>query len=127
MKKLSLSDGEWKIMNLLWARAPRTVPELVDELREDTGWSRATVNMMLRRLEEHGAVRYEEGARAREFYPLLQRGDTVLRETRSFLSRVYGGSLGSLVASMAGQQALTKQEIDELYEILRRAEEEAEK
>ena len=52
MGKMVLSDGEWRIMNLLWAKSPRRVPELTEALAAETGWSRATVNMMLTRLEE---------------------------------------------------------------------------
>ena len=36
MNKLSLSDGEWKLMNLLWDECPRTIGGMVDALREDT-------------------------------------------------------------------------------------------
>ena len=123
MKKLSLSDGEWKIMNLLWDRAPRTVPELVEALRDETGWTRATINMMLRRLTDYGAVRFEEGERARQFYPVIDRADTTALETERFLDRVYGGSLGLLLTAMTAQRALTREEREALQAILDAAEE----
>ena len=96
MGKTVLSDGEWRIMNLLWERAPLRVPELTELLREETGWSRATVNMMLARQ----------------------------RETARFLDRLYGGSLGLMVSSLAGQKGLSREEIRELYAILEKAEKE---
>ena len=45
--------------------------QLVEQLREDTGWSKHTVITMLSRLEAKGAVRHEEGERAKQFYPIL--------------------------------------------------------
>ena len=63
--KITLSDGEWKLMNRLWDDAPRTITELVAALREETGWSKNTVITMLGRLEAKGAVRHEEGQRAK--------------------------------------------------------------
>ena len=122
MGKMVLSDGEWRIMNLLWADAPRRVPELTEILAPDTGWSRATVNMMLRRLEEKGAVRVESRGRATLFYPVLTQADARQRETRRFLDRLYGGSLGLMVASLAGQEALSEADVAALRAILDEAE-----
>lgn len=121
-KHISLSDGEWKLMNLLWDEAPRTIAQLVFELKEDTGWTKGTIFMMLSRMADKGAVRFEEGGRSKLYYPVMKREDAATRETESFLTKVYGGSLGLMVASLAGQKALTQEDIDELYSILREAE-----
>lgn len=125
MGKLVLSDGEWRIMNLLWAEAPLRVPELTERLKAETGWSRATVNIMLCRLEEKGAVESRQNGRSKDFYPLLAQADARKRETDRFLDRLYGGSLGLMVSSLAGQKALSREEIRELYAILEQAEKEA--
>ena len=122
MGKMILSDGEWRIMNLLWAHSPRRVPELTEALRGDTGWSRATVNMMLNRLEEKGAVRGEVQGRAKVYSPLLSQADARQKETARFLDRLYGGSLGLMVSSLAGQQALSREDIQALRAILDEAE-----
>ncbi len=122
MGKTVLSDGEWRIMNLLWARSPRRVPELTEALAEDTGWSRATVNIMLGRLEEKGAVRLELRGRNKVYYPVLSQADARQKETKRFLERLYGGSLGLMVSSIAGQQALSEEDIRTLRAILDEAE-----
>ena len=126
MAKLVLSDGEWRIMNLLWAESPRRVPELTELLKKETGWSRATVNMMLARLEEKGAVESRPNGRSKDFYPLLTQEEARGKETARFLDRLYGGSLGLMVSSLAGQKALSREEIRELYAILEKAEKEGE-
>ncbi len=118
MGKTVLSDGEWRIMNLLWARAPRRVPELTEALAKDTGWSRATVNMMLQRLEEKQAVRMETVGRNKVYWPVLSQADARQKETKRFLDRLYGGSLGLMVSSLAGQQALSEEDIRALRAIL---------
>ena len=50
MEHMRLSDGEWKLMKALWRRQPQTLAELVRALNVETGWSKATVFMMLKRL-----------------------------------------------------------------------------
>lgn len=122
MAKMVLSDGEWRIMNLLWADAPRRVPELTEALAKDTGWSRATVNMMLQRLEDKGAVRMETFGRNKAYWPVLSQSDARQKETKRFLDRLYGGSLGMMVSSLAGQQALSEEDIRALRAILDEAE-----
>lgn len=123
MKKVNLSDSEWKLMNLLWDSAPRTITELVALLKEDTGWSKHTVITMLSRLEAKGAVTHREGARAKQFYPAIDPEDTRCRETKSFLERLYNGNLGLMLNTLVQEQELSQAEIDELYSILKRAEE----
>lgn len=122
MSQVNLSDAEWKIMNLLWQQAPMTIMQITHELELETGWSKHTVITMLNRMGQKGAVRHEEGSRAKLFYPNVDQKEVTVKETRGFLDRVYRGSLSLMVNSMADSRALSKQEIEELYEILRKAE-----
>lgn len=119
--KITLSDGEWKLMNRLWDHAPRTITELVAALREETGWSKNTVITMLGRLEAKGAVRHEEGQRAKLYYPVTDREDAARTETESFLDKVYGGSLGLMMSAMVDSRRLTPEDIAELSAILEKA------
>ena len=118
MNKLSLSDGEWKLMNLLWDAAPRTIGDMVVALRDDTAWTKATVNIMLTRLADKGAVRIDTGSRAKQFYPLLAREDAVRQEAKNTLAKIKTGGLGLLVSTMAQDCELSDDEIEELYRIL---------
>ena len=118
---MNLSDSEWKLMNRLWDRSPMTITELTAALREDTGWSKNTIITMLSRLEAKGAVRYEEGGRAKQYFPTVDREDAARAETESFLSKVYGGSLGLMVSNLVESHALTEADIAELSAILEKA------
>jgi len=122
-EKMTLSDGEWKLMHLLWEESPRTVSQLVKAMENDTGWSKATIFIMLGRLEEKGAVTVREGGRSKEYFPAMEKSVAAAGETRHFLDKVYSGSVGMMLSSMAGQKALSQADIDELYAILRQAEE----
>lgn len=119
--KINLSDSEWKLMNQLWETAPMTIMELTAAVREDTGWTKNTVITMLSRLEVKGAVRHEEGQRAKQYFPAVAREDAALAETESFLSKVYGGSLGLMMSNLVESQALTEDDIAELSAILEQA------
>lgn len=121
MAQITLSDGEWKLMNHLWEKNPATITQLTARLEPETGWSKHTVITMLARLEKKGAVAHRENGRAKEFWPVLDRADACRRETRSFLDRLYGGSLGLLVSTLVGEERLTAGELEELERLLEKA------
>ena len=125
MKRINLSDGEWHIMNALWEAAPMTIMQLTGALEKSTGWSKHTIITMLGRMEGKGVVRYEKGLKAKQYYPAVERTETVMGETESFLEKVYSGSLRLMVNTMVEKKNLSRHEIDELYAILEKAEEEA--
>lgn len=124
MEHKILSDGEWKIMKLLWESSPRTIGEIVKALESETAWSRTTVFVMLKRLMAKEAVKVDDSGHLQQYYPLLKREEVTLAETDSFLSRVYDGSIGMMVSSLVGGRALGKEEIKELRAILDKAEKE---
>lgn len=124
MEKVKLSEAEWKIMTLLWEREPMTIMQLTAALKSETGWTKNTVITLLKRMEKKEAVAYEQGKTAKNYYSLTKREDVCVEETRSFLNRIYRGSLGMMINSLIEQDAVSKEDIAELYDILKKAEEE---
>jgi BlaI family penicillinase repressor len=121
MEKHLLSQSEWQIMQLLWVK-PHTLMELVAKLSDSIGWSKSTVATMVRRMETKGLITFDTVDRAKRFSPALLREEAAIRETHNLLQRAYQGSIGLLVSSLAHAGELTKDDIDELYAILKEAE-----
>ncbi len=117
-----LSEAEWKVMNCLWEEAPQTMMQLTNHFKDTTNWTKHTVMTFLRRMEEKGAVHYEEGGRAKLYYPDIEREEAMLQETEEFLEKVFDGRMGLMLNTMVEKNALSREEIDEMYEILRKAE-----
>ena len=123
-KKTNLTESEWKVMEKLWESAPMTITQLVNAVKDETGWAKATVITMLNRMETKGAVYYQAGEKARLYYPAVVRNEVAAQETEHFIDRVYNGSVGLLINSLVDNRQFSKAEIDELYAILKKAEEE---
>lgn len=123
MDDINLTNSEWYVLDCLWERSPMTVMELVAALGDRLGWAKSTTITTLRRMEDKGLVRCTVEGRGKHYAPAVRRDRAVRGETRSFLDKVYQGSVGLMVSALAQDKALSKAEIDELYEILRRAEE----
>ena len=125
MNPISISPSEWNVLELLWEDSPQTLSELVPKLNRQVGWSKSTTATMVRRMSEKGLLRFEIRGRGKLFFPNVERNDVVAQETDSLLHRAYRGSIGLMVSAMAQRSPLTKEDIDELYQILKEAEEKA--
>ena len=123
MDNINLTNSEWYVLDCLWERSPMTVMELVAALGDRLGWAKSTTITTLRRMEDKGLVHCDLEGRTKHYTPMVSRDRAARRETRSFLDKVYRGSVGLMMSALAEDRALSKAEIDELYEILRKAEE----
>lgn len=123
MDDVLLTGGEWHVMRELWDESPQTLMQLVAKLSARVGWAKSTTITTLRRMEGKGLVAVETTARGKSYTPLVAEEDAAKSETRSFLERVYQGSVGLMVSALAEREELSDEELSELRDILRRAEE----
>ena len=122
-QNISLTPTEWHLMECLWESAPRTGREASDYLRAHVGWTRSTTLTLLRRMTDKGFISCSASGGIKVYSPLIRREDAVMRETDDLLQRVFKGSVSMMMSAVTKKQELTRDEIDALYEILRRAEE----
>ena len=119
---MELTNAEWKLMEGLWERSPLTGRELTERMQTQCGWSRSTTLTLLSRMELKGAVTADSSGGKKAFSPLLSREAAAMQETENFLDRVYKGSVGLMVSALTHKQALSREEIEELYAILKETE-----
>jgi BlaI family transcriptional regulator, penicillinase repressor len=123
-RALQISDAEWVVMKALWARSPRGAGEIAEDVSSQTGWKLTTVKTLLNRLVAKKAVGYSVQGKAYLYRPLVTQAECVRSETRSFLRRVFDGSLTPMVAHFVEQKSLTPEQIQELKALLAKAEQE---
>ena len=123
MDRIHLTASEWNVLDCLWEKSPQTVMELVAALKEKVGWAKSTTITTLRRMEEKGLVSQEAAGKGKRYFPAVEQEAAVLSETRSFLDRVYRGSVGLMMNTMAQRQELTDEDLRQLRAILAQADE----
>lgn len=117
-ENINLTNAEWNVMECLWASAPLTGRELVDQLKQMVGWSKSTTLTMLSRMSAKGLISCDESGKMRVYAPCVDRDAAVHNETESFLKRVYKGSVGLMVSAITEKQELSKEDVEQLYAIL---------
>ena len=115
---VKLTASEWNVLSCLWENSPRTVMQLVADLGDRVGWAKSTTITTLRRMEEKELVRVEHAGKGKLYAPAVEREQAVIAETRSFLDRVYQGSVGLMMSAMAQRRELSAGEVAELRAIL---------
>ena len=115
---INIYDAEWKVMNVLWEQSPCTIMQLTHALEDSTGWTKHTVMAFLKRLEEKGAVYYADGGRAKQYYANIPQSEAAVEETRSFLNKAFKGKLGLMLNTLIKEEAISKEELEELYLML---------
>lgn len=112
-----ISDAEWQVMKVLWKKSPLTAAEIIEKIIPETKWSRKTVHTLIRRLVQKkvlGVKKYNPYM----YFPLLEEKLCMKEETKTFLEKVYNGSLQLLMANFLKNEKLSKQEIKVLKELL---------
>lgn len=122
-ENVNLTAAEWNVMECLWEESPQTAMQLVAQLQQKIGWAKSTTMTMLSRMEKKELLLCTDLEKPRRYTTAIRREDAVRQETKSFVRRVFRGSVGMMMSSLVEQQELTKEDINQLYAILKHAEE----
>lgn len=114
----SISEAEWEVMNVLWEKAPQTANEVSLTLQERTDWKPKTVRTLLDRLVQKKVVGVNQNQKVYTFFPLYSQDECQRAETQSFLKRIYGGTLKSMLVQFIQEDSLSEEDIKELRSIL---------
>jgi BlaI family penicillinase repressor len=113
-----IADSEWRVMQVLWRRGPQTANDVVSALSSEVKWKPRTIKTLIGRLVKKGAIKVtDEGYRYR-YSAAVDESTCVRSETKSFVRRVYKGTMTPVLAAFLEDADLTAEEIDELQEIL---------
>jgi len=113
-----ISEAEWVVMKVLWARSPLTTNQVVEALGDQTDWKPKTIHTLLSRLARKGALAFQRQGRLYEFRPLVTAEDCEHEVARSFLARFFGGDLAPLLARFVEREELSAPEVERLKRIL---------
>jgi BlaI family penicillinase repressor len=108
-----------RIVQVLWNRGQATAREITDALNESEPIAHSTVQTLLRQLEAKGAVSHMADGRTFVFFPKFK--EEKVKRTAAFelLERVFGGSVGSLVAHLLQDERLSRADLDELERLIK--------
>lgn len=114
----SISESEWEVMTVLWQDSPKTANEVILSLQESTDWKPKTIRTLLDRLVHKSVVGVNKNQRIYTFFPLYSQDECQRAEAQSFIKRIYGGTVKSMLVQFIQEDSLSDEEINELRTIL---------
>ena len=115
----NISDAEWEVMKICWLKStPCTANEIVKALEQSANWKPNTIKTLIGRLVKKGALGYKEEGRVYLYNPLVTEEECVKVESKSFLTRVFGGALKPMLVTFLKEEKLSQEEIEELKRLL---------
>ncbi len=121
-KPPAISEAEWKVMRVLWARAPRTAHEVTAALQEAEGWHPNTVKTLLTRLQRKHALSIQRQKNLFLYSPTVTEEACLGAASEGFLERLFGGSVQSLLTHFVRCRKLTRADVEALKRVLRESE-----
>lgn len=110
----ALTEAEEKLAALIWDKGEMKSMELVRLCEEEMDWKKSTTYTLLRRIEEKGILKNEQGmVKAR-----ISRDNFMANQSRQYVEKSFGGSLPRFLAAFTRLEKLSEEEIDEIQKMI---------
>lgn len=117
-ENIKISDAEWVVIKVLWEHPLSTSTMIIENLNSSTDWKPKTIHSLIDRLVKKGAIGINKDDSQFKFYPLVKKEDCVMEESKSFIKKVYDGSLNLMVSNFIKNGAISENEIEDLRKLL---------
>ena len=115
--KTRLVDSEIKVMNVIWREGDIPAKYIAEILTDEYGWNVNTTYTLIKRCIKKGAVeRIEPNFICHAIVP---KEEVQEAETHDLINKIYDGSVDKLFAALIGRKNLSKEQIDELKQLIK--------
>ena len=105
-------------LKIVWQYAPVSTNEITDRLMKTTSWGAKTIQTLIKRLTNKGALTYEKEGRVYVYTPLVKENEYISQQSNSFLRRFYDGDITAMLSAYIKNDRLSAEEIGTLRSIL---------
>jgi len=113
----ALSPSETEILRLIWQLDKATVQDVCEKLPSRRKIAYATVQTLLRRLENKGYLKHDVRGKAHVFSAAVKREHVVKRSVGDFLDRLFGGDPVPLMQYLAEHGRINAEDIERLKKL----------
>ncbi len=118
MKKKTLTEFEWQIMEIIWKKNSGTVRNVFDEIIKKQDRAYTTVQTYMERLVKKNYLQKEKNGGVNIYFPTIKRAAMQKQETKSLINKVFNGSFTKMAASLFDLDSVTDQEMDQIKQLL---------
>ena len=116
MENFKLAESEYRFAMIVWENEPINSGELVTLCEKNLGWKKSTTYTVLKKLCEKGLFKNE----AAIVTAIIKMAQVQRFESEHFICRTFGGSLPQFITAFMGDKKLSKQEAEQLKQLIDR-------
>jgi predicted transcriptional regulator len=120
-KSTTLTDGELRLMRVLWDNGESTVNDVVEALKARPKPAYNSVLTLLRILEKKGYVTHRKNGRAFMFLPVIGRADASRSALKTLVNRFFEGSPRLLILNLLEDEQLSPEALKQLRDRIEEA------
>lgn len=114
-----ISDAELEVMKILWEFGDVTSTQIIERLSKISNWKPKTIHTLIARLVAKEAISAEKiDGKSYLYSPNISEDVYKSSASKSFLERLFNGSINLMLTSYVKEQKLSKSEIDDLKKLL---------
>lgn len=114
MDEIRLGAVETKFAEIIWDNAPVSSGDLVKLCAKELEWKKSTTYTVLKKLCEKG-IFLNDGGTVRT---VISKEEYFSRQSSSFVSETFGGSLPAFLAAFIKQKSLSEKDVEEIKALI---------
>ena len=114
MAQIRLAMVEARFADIVWENAPLSTKELITLCAEGLNWKRTTTYTVLKKLCEREIFKMEDSM----VTVLIDKEEFRSRQSENFVKDNFSGSLPAFLAAFSARKKISKQEIDQIRQML---------
>ncbi len=113
-----ISDAEWLVMREFWRLGKATSAQVIERLEPQTDWKPKTIQTMIGRLVQKGALDFEKSGREYLYWPAVTEKACEQATSECFLDHFFDGKVAPFLAAFTERRKLSSKDLDELKQLL---------
>jgi len=118
MSSLRFGPVQLRIMQVIWEKGRANAREITDALNKIEPIAHSTVQTLLRKLEQKGAVDHDIDDRTFIFYTLVDAEKVKRNGLRDLIDRMFAGSPEGLVSHLIKHEKFSPEELKKILELI---------
>lgn len=118
-QKDELTEGEWAVIQAVWANEPCAAGDVQERLGAELSWGYSTVKTTMDRMVEKGLLSTERMRNLILYRSVITRAEAQSREVMGAIKRAFNGAMTPMMQFLVDSGELSGEQLEELEAMIK--------
>lgn len=114
-----LTEGEWAVIQAVWAKEPCAAGDVQESLGAELGWGYSTVKTTMDRMVDKGLLSTERMRNLILYRSVITRAEAQSREVMGTIKRAFNGAMTPMMQFLVDSGELSSEQLDDLEAMIK--------